>query len=195
MRIYMVDKISDKNSFSAREEILPAVKKAIQDFYRGFELKPALAMLASSECEFFLEAPDGLIMGKVFSGPLSLREFRDLCTDFSNLTSSMTEKVFLYAFFSGLEAGFDDELACETYEALQVQERVRCFEYFPMHAKEERSAALALKEWHPEKREKIVPAVSGTFSQAGVYPFFRPTRLHQEELSELLEISLLNGPS
>ena len=69
MNVYFMDHSNIDN----HSRILEALKKVIRDFYRGFDLRPALAGSYETDHQFFLEGPEGLRSGAIAAENLKKR--------------------------------------------------------------------------------------------------------------------------
>ncbi len=161
-------------------DLIHSASQTVRDFYRGFELKPALMSLPGSDFQFFFEGPDGLIWGKVFCRRVHREDFNKLDGQIRYWIQAMGEEVTLYLFFP-----FQD---CA--EILpEWGDEVHCFQYDQVGW--EKKGQWLFHPWNeePKKQEGETRPTRHVSRASSAYPFFRQAQLSCEELKELVEIA------
>ena len=187
MNIYLV-----KTEKAAEpKKIRDAVREALLDFYRGFELKEVLAAIPESEREFFLEGPGGILWVRIDHDPESPSDVEELISEARYLLRTMNSRVSLYAFFPrapGERESFPEWKLAGLAETLDLH----FFEYEFLWS--HRGEALALRERPPADRTLPLPDTPSFFESAprsgtGTCHFFKRATLAREEITELLEMT------
>ena len=190
MNIYFVDKESHINN----SDNLSYFKGAVREFYRGFEIKPALSNLMEDEHQFFYEGPDGLIWGKVFYEALSEENLKDLYRENELLFNATHESITLYVFFpSGQEtAKLDLKTSLRQFQQNRFSNKaIRLFQYYFMQSFTEKG--MALNEWIEELDHNLIWRERDDFKVEKTAVKDRLTdtsQVSREELVELIELDL-----
>ena len=188
------------------EELLGSIRQAVEEFYRGFEVKPVIENLSDCCHQFFLECPDGLIWVRIFNTPLTRRNLECFTEEANYFIKSMREKVQAYVFFPSFThevvASFRSEGMLKKEDWLH--QSMRFFQYSIQESVLSRPGCVCLKEWRYdaflERGQKKVPLSGEDHTlprhesrdvSCGIYfPFLSQMRLSREELTDLLELSL-----